>query len=134
MIQTDFQACYARPQVLLSQLWRLAEKHFLNARRVPGDAAQSYIYLLRKLADALVQFIERHLVHEERPLELGVVVHVRDPLDRVRLRRERRVELLWHGLRGGLELLEKGGRDGEEVDAGEGFDLADLRCGLDDGD
>ena len=34
----------------------------MYARRVPGDAAQSYIYLLRKLADAENVFMTEYQV------------------------------------------------------------------------
>ena len=73
-----------------------------------------------------MQLIKRHLILQQRPLELGVVIHIRHLRYRVLLRRQCRVQSLGDGLRGLLELLEERGGDGEEVDARKAADLGDV--------
>ena len=82
--------------------------------------------VLGELLDALVELVERHLVLEERPAELGLVVDERHLRDRLGLGRARRVQLLRYGFARLLQLLEQCGCDREEVDTRERLNLTDL--------
>ena len=82
--------------------------------------------VLGELLDALMELVERHLVLEERPAELGLVVDERHLRDRLGLGRARRVQLLRYGLARLLQLLEQCGCDREEVDTRERLNLTDL--------
>lgn len=76
-----------------------------------------------------MELVEGHLVFEERPAELGLVVDVGDLLEGLALRSGVGVKLLGYGRSVVLELLEELGRDGEEVDARERLDLAGVAEG-----
>ena len=47
-----------------------------------ADEALEGLAVLSELLDTLVELVERHLVLEQRPAELGLVVDERDLLDR----------------------------------------------------
>jgi len=102
--------------------------------------------ILGELLDTLVELIEGHLVLEEGPAELWLVVDVGNLGDGVglgsykwirtgsragvewnKLRTDPSVESPRNGIRGFLEFLEESRGNSEEVDTGEGFDLANLR-------
>lgn len=96
-----------------------------SSRELLAEEVLEGLAILGELLDTLVQLVERHLVLKELPAELGLVVDIRDLLDRRRARAVG-VKLLRHRVRRVLELLQQLRRDGEEVDARESLDLADL--------
>jgi len=90
------------------------------------DRAQG-ITILSELLDTLVQLVERHLVLEEFPAELGLVVDVRDLGDLVGGRDGGLgVEQLRHGCIRVLEFFKQRRRDGQEIDTCKRLDLPDL--------
>ena len=105
-----------------------------SGRELPAEEVLEGLAILSELLDTLVQLVERHLVLEEGPTELGLVVDEGDLLERLTLRRGGRVELLRHGGRVVLQLLEQLRCDSEEVDARERLDLASVTegCAHDD--
>lgn len=81
------------------------------SRELLTEDVPKRVSILSELLDTLVQLIKRHLVLEQLPAELGLVVNVRDLGYRLCLSRRLGIELLRNRLRRALELLEKGGRD-----------------------
>ena len=108
--------------------------HLPLSRELPAKEVLEGLAILSELLDTLMQLVERHLVLEEGPAELGLVVDEGHLLDRLALRRRVRVELLRHGGCVVLQLLEQLRCDGEEVDTGESLDLAGVTegCAHDD--
>lgn len=74
-----------------------------------------------------MELVESHLVLEKGPAELRLVVDVRDLRDLLRLCASSiGVELLRDRRGVVLELLEKRGCDGQEIDTSESLDLSRL--------
>jgi hypothetical protein len=76
-----------------------------------------------------MELVERHLLLQELPAELGLVVNEGDLVDGVTLPGVVGVKLLGHLHGGLLEFLEEAGGDGKEIDTSEGLDLVDLVSG-----
>lgn len=115
---------------------------------LPEDGLEG-LAVLCELLDTFMELVKRHLVLEESPTELWLVIDVRDlghlvgrcdffqrGQDGIQAMVHEHLELLTcfsteflGNLRSiVLQLLEKAGRDGEEVNAGKGFNFACLKA------
>lgn len=97
----------------------------LSLQLLPQQRLES-LAVLGEFFDAFVELVKCHGVLKEGPSEFGLIVNIGDLGDGSSGSGSSGVELLGDWRAVVLELLQKGRRDGEEIDTSQSLDLSGL--------